>query len=634
MAITKKHQQSADQSDILNLKDPKLVSQPAAVLEPAEPIEPQTSESFSDLGPKRRHHWIGWTIAVVIIVAGLFAGFHFVYASKIYPGVSVDGVYLGGMSRADAQQTLAQSLATYQKGQIPVQYASTSLAIDLGQIQLSYDTQAAVDQAYNHGRSGSLTSQLLQIGRGLVNRSTPIASYSISADKLTPYITKIADAVDTAVANASLNFSDTGRVAVASDQAGQRLDMGLLVQALEQRIATSTNDAITAPVYPLDPSVSSAQLTALKTQADDYLQGPLTLSVSNPSKTFTAQIKDMIGWIKITQPPPNLPSASLGLSPFAYTFGTAPVSLTLNDDAIGAYVAGLAAKVDQAGQNAALTFNNNQVSVFQPSRTGYTLDQTAAVNAIKDSLAKSADQRTLVLNVKVTEPAVTEANLNNLGINTLLSEGVTNFPGSPWDRLTNIRAGARSLNNVLVPPGATFSVGATLGDIGPANGYVPAIVIEANKEELQYGGGLCQVTSTAFRAALLAGLPIVERHPHSFAVGYYTAPYGVPGTDAAINYPEQDFKFKNDTPGYILIETSLVGTTLKFDFYGTKTKSGRINAPYFVNPAGGAGWNATVPSDTIFTRDVLDLDGNVTSTDTFKSHYQSSLDFPLTKQIN
>ena len=616
-------------------KTPAVIDLQAAETPPqSATVVDSASDSFSDLGPKRSYRWVGWLVAVVVIVGGLFGGFHLVYASKIYPGVSVDGVYLGGVSKSQAQTTLTQSLGNYQQGQIPVQYANTSVAVDLSQVQLTYDIPTAVNEAYSHGRNGSVASRVWQIARGLVSRSTPIAQYNFNADQLTSYISKIADAVDTPVTNASLSISDTGRVQIAADQAGQRLDIGQLTAAIEQHIATSSSDSIAAPVYSLAPSVSQSQLTALKAQADAYLSGPLTLNFSGITKSTTVQVKDMVGWLDVTQAPVSLPSPNLTLSSLAYSLGTPPVNLTLDSSAISSYVSNIASSTDQAGQNAALTMQNGQVTIFQPSKTGYTLDQAAAVGAIEASMTKPAAERTVALTVKVTQPAVTAANLNNLGINDLLSEGVTNFPGSPSDRLTNIRVGAAAMNDVLVAPGQTFSAGATLGDIDAAHGYVPAIVIEANKEELQYGGGLCQVTSTAFRAALLAGLPIVERYPHSYAVSYYTAPYGVPGTDAAINYPDEDFKFKNDTSAYILIQTSMVGTTLKFDFYGTKTKTGRINAPYFVNPAGGAGWNPTVPSDTIFTRDVLDLNGNVISTDTFKSHYQSSLDFPLTTQIN
>ena len=84
-------------------------------------------------------------------------------------------------------------------------------------------------------------------------------------------------------------------------------------------------------------------------------------------------------------------------------------------------------------------------------------------------------------------------------------------------------------------------------------------------------------------------------------------------------------KFKNDTGHYILIQTEMVGTTLKFSFYGTKTKTGVINGPSFVYGSN----DETKPSQTVFYRQVLDLSGNIIKTDTVNTYYKSSLDFPV-----
>lgn len=193
-----------------------------------------------------------------------------------------------------------------------------------------------------------------------------------------------------------------------------------------------------------------------------------------------------------------------------------------------------------------------------------------------------------------------------------------------------MRAGASKFNGVLLKPGETFSFGKLLGEVDASTGYVPELVILGDHEEKQYGGGLCQVSSTAFRAALAAGLPITERVNHAFAISYYTWPYAAPGVDATIYYPAVDFKFVNDTGHYILMQTTMSGVDLKFDFFGTKTKTGVVRGPTFVTGSN----DATVPSHTVFYRDVMDLDGKVIRTDTFHTYYKSSKDFPITKQFN
>lgn len=588
--------------------------------------------AFADLGAKPHHHPLFWIIAVALVVIATLIGFSILYANKIYPGVSVNGIYLGGMSKAEAKEQLTKGTTEYQTTQVPIQYSNTTRAIDMGKIGLSYDIDAAVDQAYAVGKESNPLSRLKHVSGSIVGKSTKIAAFSYDDAKLTPYMRDISTAIATPVANATLVFSETGRVTVTKDQTGKRLDIGALVHTLKSRIGAGKADPIEAPVTELPPVIDSSSLDTAKGQADGYLQGPISFTMAG--KTASAQMSDIVKWIAIKRPTESALQSRMSLESVAFGSLQKPVSISISDEAIAAYVAGLAKTVDREGQNAALTIADGRASVFQPSIVGYQMDQAAAVASIKDALGKPADQRKLALAVKQIDPAVTESSLNTLGINELISEGVSYFPGSPKERMQNIRVGAAKFNGVLVKPGEVFSFEGLLGEVGPHTGYAPALVILGNREEYQYGGGMCQVSSTAYRAALLAGLPIVQRHNHSFAVGYYTAPYGVPGVDATVYNLAIDFKFKNDTDHYILIQTILQGTTLKFQYYGTKTKTGRIRGPYFIEPANGAGWNPTVPSKTVFYRDVLDLSGNVIKTDTVTTSYKSSNDFPIVKELN
>ena len=208
----------------------------------------------------------------------------------------------------------------------------------------------------------------------------------------------------------------------------------------------------------------------------------------------------------------------------------------------------------------------------------------------------------------------------------LIGEGVSYFPGSTWQRLQNIRVGTARYQGVLIKPGQVFSFGEYLGEVGPAQGYAESKVILDGKQEFQYGGGLCQVSSTMFRAALNAGLPIVQRTNHAFQVSYYTQPYGIPGVDATIYYPAVDLKFKNDSSRHILVQTELIGTTLYFRFYGTKEKEGRVRGPFF----NFGSLDPNSPSQTTFYRDIMQ-NGQVVKTDSFTTYYKSALDFPTTQ---
>jgi vancomycin resistance protein YoaR len=125
----------------------------------------------------------------------------------------------------------------------------------------------------------------------------------------------------------------------------------------------------------------------------------------------------------------------------------------------------------------------------------------------------------------------------------------------------------------LLSPGEVFSFNQAVGDISAETGYKQAYVIKEGRTVLDDGGGVCQVSTTLFRAVLYAGLPVIERTAHAYRVGYYEQGFP-PGLDATVFYPTVDFKFKNDTPAYLLIQTVISGSKLYFNLYGTS--DGRV----------------------------------------------------------
>jgi vancomycin resistance protein YoaR len=231
---------------------------------------------------------------------------------------------------------------------------------------------------------------------------------------------------------------------------------------------------------------------------------------------------------------------------------------------------------------------------------------------------------------------VREDNLDQLGINELISTGWSDAAGSPKNRIHNYTVGASKFNGVLIKPDETFSFNKTLGPVDASTGYLPELVIKEDKTVPEYGGGMCQVSSTAFRAALNAGLPIVERLYHAYPVQYYK-PFGV---DATVYLPKPDLVFKNDTGHYILIQTRINGTKLYFDFYGTKANrtikfsgnekaDGAVDAVEKITPTiydqdirGKGSFTA------VFYRHIYDPTGKLTDNDKFTSKYDSPDKYP------
>ncbi len=185
----------------------------------------------------------------------------------------------------------------------------------------------------------------------------------------------------------------------------------------------------------------------------------------------------------------------------------------------------------------------------------------------------SSPKKEIIISVPIItlKPEVTNEEANNLGITEKIGEGTSHFAGSIANRIYNLTLAATRLNGILIKPGEVFSFNKALGDVSVFTGYKQAYVIQNGRTVLGDGGGVCQVSTTLFRAILNAGLPVVERNQHAYRVSYYEQDSG-PGIDAAIYTPTLDLKFKNDTGNYILIQAYVNPDEYKltFELYGTK----------------------------------------------------------------
>lgn len=224
----------------------------------------------------------------------------------------------------------------------------------------------------------------------------------------------------------------------------------------------------------------------------------------------------------------------------------------------------LAPTINVAAQEPRLNIANGRAVEFQPPQVGRRLNVYQTTLSVIQTLEKGGQVAPLVIDS--ASPRTELSELNNLGIKELLARGQSNFAGSPRNRRHNIAVGVSKMKGVLVGPGEEFSFNKFLGPVEAYAGFKPELVIKKTGTVPELGGGLCQVSSTTFRAAMKAGFPIVQRRNHSYAVQYY-APQG---TDATIYPGVIDLKFTNDSPGSILIWPYFPDdNTLIFDIYGT-----------------------------------------------------------------
>ncbi len=174
---------------------------------------------------------------------------------------------------------------------------------------------------------------------------------------------------------------------------------------------------------------------------------------------------------------------------------------------------------------------------------------------------------TIILPVEETPPRiiVEDEALAMQGIRKLVAIGESDFSGSPANRRQNIAIGLGKFNGHLIEEGEEFSFNEVLGPVNAKEGYRKELTILGERTIPDFGGGLCQVSTTAYRGVWKAGFPILDRRNHSFAVIYYAPP----GTDATIFPPWTDMRFQNDSPGTLLIQTLVEGNKAYFLYYGT-----------------------------------------------------------------
>jgi vancomycin resistance protein YoaR len=251
-----------------------------------------------------------------------------------------------------------------------------------------------------------------------------------------------------------------------------------------------------------------------------------------------------------------------------------------DEDKVQAALKPINQRVFRKPVNAVFTVNDGKVTTFTPSLDGREIDMTSLNESLKDRIpsllrGQQVTSITLQLPIKTTEPQITTENVNKFGIKELIGEGSSRYAGSIPNRIYNLSLAASRVNGTLVPPGGIFSMNKTIGDVSSLTGYKQAYVISGGRTILGDGGGVCQTSTTMFRAALNAGLPIVERNQHAYRVHYYEEDLG-PGIDAAIYTPNIDFQFKNDTKHYILIQTENDPENLQLTFRLYGTKDGRV----------------------------------------------------------
>jgi vancomycin resistance protein YoaR len=561
------------------------------------------------------------TIVVVVGLAIFLVGTRIFYANKAFPGVEAAGIQLSGMTEDEIEILLHQSLTYPQTGLIAFhdgEDVTLSRPEDLG---VSIDSSSMARNALRVGREGhflrGFSDQLRAWFRGAT--IPPIVIFDQREAK--QFLSQLAMDIDLPQIEAQITITGV-EVETSPGQVGRRLDLDAILLALLDPISRMHDAQVMLDIEEIPPRVLDASEQALI--AKSILRQPLVLTAEE-GKSWIVESQALAGMLQFYLVQSNQTwSYQVRLDPNQLVEILIPLSVELN----------------RLAENARFIFNDEtkELDVLSSEIVGRSLNIPDTIDSIQNKLL--SDNHEVALLFDNHEPAVkADATAEDLGISEPVSVVSTYFYDSGSARVQNISTAAATFHGLLVPPGETLSMAEVMGDVSLDNGYAEALIIFGDRTIKGVGGGVCQVSTTLFRAAFFGGYPIVERHPHAYRVGYYEQGPSSPGPglDATVFVPIVDFKFTNDRDDWLLLETYVYGNQLLWKFYSTsdgrevewtKEETNEVDAPeplYKENP--------DLPKDEIrqvdWEADGLDVyierivvrDGETLFEDDFETHY-------------
>ena len=565
---------------------------------------------------------IGFTFIAIIVLGSLLLGItNYAYANRVLPRVYLGDEYLGGKTFNEVKKVVETNVSHIGPKIIFINGVK-SWSIDKVDIGLNVNGSQSAKQALDWGRDDSIIQSFIEQFALLVKPGNVAVAYSINQAELDKKIESIAQEIDKIEKDATLFVQ--GETIIEQDaEEGARLNKEKISYLIARQINAFSSEAIPLPIDTITPKVYREGLSSAKTKLEYLIKNDIELV--NKENKYQVSKEQIYEWL-------DLFASSARADNRGYVLG-----VSLNQEKVKAYLTALAETIDQDSVNAKLVFKESKVSVFSPAQKGKKLDTKKALSMIEDALLNIKVQ-TIELPVAEVEPEISDARINQLGLNEIIGKSTTSFIKSPANRIHNIKNGTAQLSGFLIEPDTEFSVVTRLGVVNDKSGYLPELVIKENRTVPEYGGGLCQVSTTLFRAALEAGLPIIERQNHSYRVSYYEPPVGL---DATVYLPKPDLKFKNNTPGYILVQGYVEENNLTFELYGTKDgRVAKLEGPFtsgYTDPPSPIYTETdTLPpgetkqiekahkgASSVAYYKVFDKDGKEINNQTFKSKYKS-----------
>lgn len=505
--------------------------------------------------------WTGITVGVLAVLFGIAAfaaiGYERLYAGRIFPGVRILDVRLDGLSENEARLLLNERIDTVLRDGIRFTYRQQDIALGASTIStaggdasrdlIRIGIEDALQYAVKYGRDASPFLNAVRQWQARIHPKRVDAEITLDDDGIREGILHAVESLDSPPKDADIEASwdeTSGRanVRAVDGSEGNRLLIDQALAELHRQAKTLSFQPIVIQESSAAPDILLADVEPLISTAESWIgAAPLTLTYED--RTFEVS-KDMLAsWLHAERK-----SGSIRLSMDSDQFYKDIRSLT---------------GLERIAKKGSLEIKDGVIVSFEAGTSGLLIEDTAMIENIVSGLPATS---TFPVVVKKEEAALAGDDTDSLGIREIIGIGTSDFSGSPTNRRKNIALGVSRVNGSLIAPGEEFSLLKTLGPITADKGWLPELVIKGNKTVPELGGGLCQIGTTTFRAALHSGLKITQRQNHSYRVRYYEPA----GTDATIYEPSPDFRFVNDTAHHVYINAYITGDIITYEFWGTK----------------------------------------------------------------
>jgi len=515
----------------------------------------------------------GFALALAVGTGALFA-YQGRYADRIYPGVTVAGVDVGGLDRAGARAAVEHGLAGLATGTIVVTASESTVRIPYAAVGRRADVDRLVDEAFAVGRTGDTVGRAAEGVRSLVRGAAVAPSVVLDQAALTAAVVAVAARMDAAPVDASAAATPTGFKTVAS-VAGRGIDRTALETAIAAVLADPAGPAevaVTATFVPIEPTITDAEVAAAVAAA-----GRMAADVvlAHDKESWTIPTKTVRSWITFA------PTTDGRYAP------------TVAPDAPVATIVALAKKVNRAPVEASFLFSKNSAVVgVSAGKNGRSLDAAATtplvVQAIlaRGAVDAPATPPSVALTLTTTTPKLTTEQAQKAApLMRKISSWTTYYEVSERNGFgANISIPARDINGTVVAPGAVFDFWRAIGPVTYARGYRDggAIINGHSQPTGALGGGICSTSTTLFNAVARAGYETLAKKNHYYYITRY--PVGLDATVVISGTSVQTMSWRNDTKYPVLIRSSASPGVVTFALYTVA-----------VNKAGVVGGGARIP---------------------------------------